>query len=171
MDLKSPLLQVGKKDIAQQTMDLKSFLGRFVGNRLHASECDPGIDADACSSSAEDDLDLPPAKRRCRLPEPPTSSDSEYDSEPDTDAPSPCQSEAESENDISFDGNFTCQGETVAVYYDQQLFIGEVLEVHSLSKATVTFMGQDSDSNSFFWPSSLDLDEVDSKYDYNYNLS
>ena len=59
---------------------------------------------------------------------------------------------------------FTSQGQTVAVYYDDGFFIGQVLQVNSDNKAEISFMLQKNSSNVFRWPESDRIETVDSMY-------
>ena len=75
----------------------------------------------------------------------------------------------EIENELSESINFenTCEGDWVAVYYDQDLFVGRVLTVNDKFTADVSFIERSrlrKDSHVFCWPQSADIDTVDSKF-------
>jgi hypothetical protein len=57
---------------------------------------------------------------------------------------------------------FTKQG-TVAVAYDEQYFLGKVVEMADVNKATINFMRRGY-QNTFQWPQVEDLDEVEAKF-------
>ena len=156
---KSPLLQVGKKDLAELVNNFNKFLENFNGDIQEAAVNDPDSSSDEETHPSQEKRRHRPLSRRKLC-------GSQHHSESNSDSSSQSGSNAESDIDSteSFDGSFQRQGETVAVHYDQRLYIGEVLQVHDPSKATVTFLCQDLDRNSFYWPSSLDLDEIDKKY-------
>ena len=59
---------------------------------------------------------------------------------------------------------FTSQGQTVAVYYNDGFFIGQVLQFNSDSKAEISFMLQKNCSNVFRWSESDRIETVDSMY-------
>ena len=60
---------------------------------------------------------------------------------------------------------FTTQGQWVAVFYDVEFYVGQVLEVKSPSEAVVTFLQTCGLNSSVLrWPSSPDIDTVSSKY-------
>ena len=66
------------------------------------------------------------------------------------------------EEDFSF--NFSQQGQTVAVFYDRDFYVGQVLQVHNPDFADVTFMTRTGNDNIFKWPQSEDTDQVAAKY-------
>ena len=66
------------------------------------------------------------------------------------------------EGDFSF--NFSQQGQTVAVFYDRDFYVGLVLQVHNPDFADVTFMTSTGNNNIFKWPQSEDIDQVAAKY-------
>ena len=66
------------------------------------------------------------------------------------------------EGDFSF--NFSQQGQTVAVFYDRDVYVGLVLQVHNPDFADVTFMTSTGNDNIFKWPQSEDIDQVAAKY-------
>ncbi|XP_076470372.1 uncharacterized protein LOC143300520 [Babylonia areolata] len=59
---------------------------------------------------------------------------------------------------------FSAQGQTVAVFYDEGFFIGQVLQVHSDNKADISFMLQKNNTNIFRWPQSDKINTVESIY-------
>ena len=65
------------------------------------------------------------------------------------------------EGDFSF--NFSLQGQTVAVFYDRDFYVGLVLQVHNPDFADVTFMTSFGNDNIFKWPQSEDIDQVAAK--------
>ena len=56
------------------------------------------------------------------------------------------------EGDFSF--NFSQQGQTVAVFYHRDFYVGLVLQVHNPDFADVTFMTSTGNDNIFKWPQS-----------------
>lgn len=85
---------------------------------------------------------------------------------------------AEEEEIEDFDEEFTfsCQGQTVAVFYsndndDEVFFIGQVLEVVSPEEATVTFMEQRGSTNTFKWPGSDSIENIKSKFVFCWNFN
>ena len=79
----------------------------------------------------------------------------------------------EEEDDIQEDNNsvdppapfqFTTQGQTVAVCCDERFYIGEVLLPIRPNLAEVTFMEQRGVENTFKWPGSDVIEEVDCKF-------
>ena len=66
------------------------------------------------------------------------------------------------EGDFSF--NFSQQGQTVAVFYDINFYVGLVLQVHNPDFADITFMTSTGNNNIFMWPQSEDIDQVAAKY-------
>ena len=62
------------------------------------------------------------------------------------------------------DFKFRGQGQQVAVYSDGTYYLGEVLSEDTDRKATVSFMCQRGDKNSFMWPSAEDIDTVEAQY-------
>ena len=59
---------------------------------------------------------------------------------------------------------FTSHGQTVAVFYDSELYIGQVLQVHSPEVAYVSFMTSPGKDNLFKWPQAEDIDKVAAKF-------
>ena len=57
---------------------------------------------------------------------------------------------------------FKHQGQTVAVFYDTQFYIGQVLSVESPTMANITFMSRKDNTILFKWPEVEDLDQVSS---------
>ena len=89
----------------------------------------------------------------------------EIDSSSDSDTDSLLEVEEEFvEEDFSF--SFTHQGQTVAVFYDSEFYIGQVLNIINPNLADVTFMASSSNRNEnvFKWPEGEDLDQVAGKY-------
>ena len=61
-----------------------------------------------------------------------------------------------------FHSLFKHQGQTVAVFYNTQFYIGQVLSVESPTMANITFMSRKDNTNLFKWPEVEDLDQVSS---------
>ena len=94
-----------------------------------------------------------------------TDSDSATDSDYPEDTPVAEEDEASQqlqEGDFSF--NFSQQGQTVAVFYDRDFYVGQVLQVHNPDFADVTFITSTDNNNIFKWPQSEDIDQVAAKY-------
>ena len=60
--------------------------------------------------------------------------------------------------------NFSQQGQTVAVFYYTDFYVGQVLQVHNPDFADVTLMTSTGKDNIFKWPQSEDTDQVAAKY-------
>ena len=71
------------------------------------------------------------------------------------------QAAKESQNPSFF---FHSQGQNVAVFSDEGYFLGKVIEVHSRSEASISFMAQRGVSNIFKWPGSDKIERVESKF-------
>ena len=52
----------------------------------------------------------------------------------------------------------------MAVFYDRDFYIGQVLQVHNPDFADVTFTTSTGNDNIFKWPQSEDIDQVAAKY-------
>ena len=52
----------------------------------------------------------------------------------------------------------------MAVFYDRDFYVGQVLKVHNPDFADVTFMTRTGNDNIFKWPQSEDTDQVAAKY-------
>ncbi|KAL3881059.1 hypothetical protein ACJMK2_033255 [Sinanodonta woodiana] len=66
---------------------------------------------------------------------------------------------------------FRHQGVWVAVYYDDQYYIGQVLEVHQPDLALVQFLCQIKTKTDFFkWPASDDIAEVKSCFVFDWDF-
>ena len=66
---------------------------------------------------------------------------------------------------------FTQQGKAVAVYYDHQFYVGNVLEVKEGGKvASVTFMKQVQNRNVFVWPEVEDISDVNACFVFKHDL-
>ena len=76
----------------------------------------------------------------------------------DTDSDSDTASQQLQEGDFSF--NFSQQGQTVAVFYDRDFYVGQVLQVHNPGFADVTFMTSTGNDNIFKWPQSEDMTKL-----------
>ena len=72
------------------------------------------------------------------------------------------ESDSDSELDQIQNFQFTKQG-TVAVAYEEQYFIGEVVEIADANKATIQFM-RSGYQKTFQWPQVEDLDEVEAQF-------
>ena len=59
-----------------------------------------------------------------------------------------------------FNFQFAGQGQTVAVFFDEGFYIGQVLHSHRTDLADVTFMEQRGNKNIFKWPASDAIEEV-----------
>ena len=53
-----------------------------------------------------------------------------------------------------FNFQFAGQGQTVAIFFDEGFYIGQVLHSHRADLADVTFMEQRGNKNIFKWPAS-----------------
>lgn len=100
-----------------------------------------------------------------------TDSDSDTDSNYPEDTPVAEEDEASQqleEGDFSF--HFSQQGQTVAVFYDRDFYVGQVLQVHNPDFADVTFMTSTGNDNIFKWPQSEDIDQVAAKYVFDFDF-
>lgn len=66
---------------------------------------------------------------------------------------------------------FSQQGEWVAVFYDEEFYIGQVVNIANDQQADVQFLERCSLSNAKFrWPRKDDIDTVDAKYVFSSNF-
>ena len=57
------------------------------------------------------------------------------------------------------------QGETVAIYYDEDFYVGQVLEVQDEGcMASISFMSKVRNKNVFVWPEVEDIASVEAKF-------
>ena len=60
---------------------------------------------------------------------------------------------------------FQCQGQWVAVYYDNQFYIGQVFDIKNADTADIKFLEQTKGRKDFFrWPANEDIAEVHAQY-------
>lgn len=60
--------------------------------------------------------------------------------------------------------SFTSQGEHVAVYFNEEFYIGDVLEVKDAMTAEVTFIKGFGKKNAFTWPDSIDMATIKAEF-------
>ena len=70
----------------------------------------------------------------------------------------------------SFVFKFSKSGESVAVFYDDRFYIGQVVNVIDDNLAVVNFMHGKENENVFKWPLSEDVDKVESKFIFHSNF-
>lgn len=81
----------------------------------------------------------------------------------------PCLERAEDTDDTPF--SFTGQGEWVAVYFDQQFYVGQVIDVHSSSEATVQYLEQTKCRKDYFrYPQSEDVARTKAHFVFDWKL-
>ncbi|KAL5015088.1 hypothetical protein ScPMuIL_009358 [Solemya velum] len=70
---------------------------------------------------------------------------------------------------------FECQGTRVAVYYDDDYYIGEVVEVTSKTSGNITFMAKCGlkKKSLYRWPVVVNIDNIDSRFviDWDFNMT
>ena len=57
-----------------------------------------------------------------------------------------------------FNFKFQQQGETVAVYYENDFYICQVINILNPDLADINFLSSKGDTNEFRWPRSEDID-------------
>ena len=114
-----------------------------------ASPPSPGLPTHQCPGS--EPLPQPPRPKRRR---PESSADAGPSALPESGT-------AGDPDDLPF--SFSGQGQWVATCYDEQFFIGQVIEVHSPQSAVVQYLEElKGRSNPFKWPKVEDVAETDS---------
>ena len=111
-----------------------------------------------------------PAKRK--RPANDTSSDDDMNVSMDTaedsesrDSESEADQNAAQEYSVQdFNFEFQQQGETVAVYYENDFYIGQVINILNPDQADINFLSSKGNTNEFRWPRSEDIDCVEAKF-------
>jgi len=66
---------------------------------------------------------------------------------------------------------FTKQAQWVAVFYDQQFYIGQVLAVHSDTSATIQYLEKTKGRSDYFrWPTVDDVAKTDSRFVFRWDF-
>lgn len=66
---------------------------------------------------------------------------------------------------VSRKEGFTAQGETVAVYFDNKFYVGEVLDVkEGGGEAVISFLAQVRNQNVFVWPQKEDIADIQARF-------
>lgn len=150
----SPKLKTTKVAISDQAKNLISFK----------------FDQDTADAFATAVVAACVTRRKRKRPVVSSSSDSDTDVPPDeVNQPLPTEGpNFEEEEDFTF--AFTHQGQTVAVFYNREFYIGQVLNVINPDLADVTFMTSKGLENIFKWPGGEDIDQVAAKFVFDYDF-
>eukprot|EP00745_Piridium_sociabile_P027087 TRINITY_DN43617_c5_g2_i2.p1 TRINITY_DN43617_c5_g2~~TRINITY_DN43617_c5_g2_i2.p1 ORF type:complete len:295 (+),score=76.42 TRINITY_DN43617_c5_g2_i2:757-1641(+) len=147
LESSSPLLVIGKKDVDNIVGNLCQYL---EGNQC--PQPPPGFNANELVDVDNDGAAAHPTNQQLYADSDTDTSDSS-DTEPQRKRP-------RQEKKL-----FENQGSTVAIYYDNDFYVGDVLTVHDDgTEANVTFMTRVRDKNVFLWPDHEDIHKIHSMF-------
>ncbi|XP_070191321.1 uncharacterized protein [Littorina saxatilis] len=153
------VLGVGK---ALRLTGRKDALITSLSQHLGGVECREESGSDGhCVGADADDQGLMSRRKRQMSSE---SSDSSS-----SDVESPDETDQENDTDESF--SFQNQGQWISVFYDDSLYVGQVLEVEDKDHATIKFLERTKGRCDFFrWPACEDIAEVQSEFVFNWDF-
>ena len=161
---KSQIKKILQDEIRYQKMILKKGKDLRIAGSLddlqkaledHFSGCTEGDAAQMDPSEGEDNADVPQPKRR-RLDSHSEDQDASGTSENESDA-------------VAF--AFTEQGEWVSVYFDNQFYVGQVIEVHNPLEATIQYLEQTKGCKDYFrYPKSEDVARTQAEFVFRWKL-